>query len=496
MVGGLLVTVVLVTLIVPEGGAALAVAPLLATAFALGYVGRRALLGLMAVSALAVVVIAIVGEVERPALALPDWLLGSLRVSGLGAVTVLVLLLLWQFSGRLTAAMARTEAANAALRAAEEQVGAVNEELRHRIEQLEANARELGQLERMGDLLAASVTPEDAYQVIAKTAGSLFGGDSGALFVLADSRTLAEAVVTWGEAPPGRLTFAPTECWALRRGRAHAVEDPAQDLLCPHVAPDLQGSSLCVPLIAQSEALGVWHLESSGRGARTRRAAAFAHQQRLAQTATEHIALAVANLRLRSSLHEQSVRDPLTGLYNRRFLEQALDREVRRAGREAVSLGVIMADLDHLKRLNDEFGHAAGDAVLRAIGAFLAANVRTEDVVCRYGGEEFALLLPKASLADAGLRAEALRAGVAGLRPGIGTGAPLPVVTMSFGVAAMPDQGSTGDGLLGAADAALYRAKAEGRDRVVLSRGQPPTAVPIEIDSRRRARVGQSADDG
>ncbi len=167
-------------------------------------------------------------------------------------------------------------------------------------------------------------------------------------------------------------------------------------------------------------------------------------------------------------LRDQSVRDHLTGLFNRRYLEETLERELARSARERRPLGLIMLDIDHFKDFNDALGHAAGDALLEALGALLRAHVRGSDVVCRYGGEEFLLVLPDASGAIAAQRAEQLRDDVSRMRVAHGD-QDLGSVTVSLGVAVFPEHGPTGDAVLKAADAALYRAKDEGRDRVVVA---------------------------
>jgi diguanylate cyclase (GGDEF)-like protein len=189
---------------------------------------------------------------------------------------------------------------------------------------------------------------------------------------------------------------------------------------------------------------------------------------RLAVTVAEQFALALANLRLRETLRGQSIRDPLTGLFNRRYMEETLDRELRRAERERRALSLILLDIDRFKSFNDTFGHEAGDTVLASLGALLRSTLRAGDVACRYGGEEFVLILPAASLADAHRRAEEIRESIRGLRVSLG-GRPLEAVRCSMGVAAFPEHGEEGDALLRAADAALYRAKGEGRDQVVLA---------------------------
>ena len=167
-----------------------------------------------------------------------------------------------------------------------------------------------------------------------------------------------------------------------------------------------------------------------------------------------------------AKLREESVRDVLTGLFNRRYLEETLAREVKRAAREAYSLGVIMIDIDHFKKINDTHGHAAGDAFLKELGKFLKEQIRQYDIACRFGGEEFVLMLPEISLDLAKERAESMREKAKRLRVQYKDHT-LDPVTISLGVAVFPEHGSTGEAVLKAADEALYKAKREGRDRVV-----------------------------
>jgi diguanylate cyclase (GGDEF)-like protein len=166
-------------------------------------------------------------------------------------------------------------------------------------------------------------------------------------------------------------------------------------------------------------------------------------------------------------LHDKAVRDALTGLYNRRYLEESLDREMSRAMRSGQAMGVMMIDIDHFKQCNDTFGHVAGDRVLHAVAQRLLSLTRGEDILCRYGGEEFVLVMTNASARAVLERAEALRTGVQGLsveheNRQIGP------LTLSIGIALLPDQGDSWRAVLPAADAALYQAKQAGRNRVVL----------------------------
>lgn len=350
-----------------------------------------------------------------------------------------------------------------------------NEELRRHADELEQRGRELSLLARMGELLESCQSLDEAYAVVAGIAESLFSGDAGAVYALVSSGTAAEAVALWGSPPPSRSVFSPTECWGLRRSRLHVVHDGDPELKCPHVEEPILNGLLCEPLVAQTETLGLLHVQIRRRATGKARAALLADRERLVQTLGKQMALALANIRLRATLREQSSRDSLTGLFNRRYMEESLDREIRRAAREGYGLGVLMADLDSFKQLNDAFGHAAGDEVLRRIGRYLAAAVRGEDVACRFGGEEFVVILPKASLDDTHRRAEALREGIKAHQVDDPTGL-FPDATMSVGVAGYPEHGTSAAELILAADSAMYLAKAKGRDCVVVagrSVGQP-----------------------
>jgi diguanylate cyclase (GGDEF)-like protein len=185
-------------------------------------------------------------------------------------------------------------------------------------------------------------------------------------------------------------------------------------------------------------------------------------------------------------LQEQAISDPLTGLYNRRYLSEFLSRELVRAKRSATPVAVILIDLDRFKRVNDTFGHEAGDVVLTAVGALLKSKVRGSDIACRYGGEEFALIMPQADVDAAGRRAEEVRAGVAALAP-THHGKSLGKLTASFGIALFPDHARDIDSLLRAADVALYAAKGAGRNRIMISSaGDAGPDIPEKAPQRER----------
>jgi diguanylate cyclase len=331
--------------------------------------------------------------------------------------------------------------------------------------------REAAVLGDLSDLLQLCRSEDEAYRLLADRAEMLFPGSSGAVCTIANSRDVVDVAMSWGHpALTGRF-FEPADCWALRRGQPNVLGYEQAGVRCGHIGPDTPGRAICMPMMAQGESLGVLYLDT-GRpdtGAAPAALAAWsAAELRLAKTLSEHAALALANLALRETLRRQSVRDPLTGLYNRRFLEESLERELGRATRSGLPFGLMMIDIDHFKRLNDTYGHDAGDAVLRALGNLLRAQLRSEDVVCRYGGEEFTMILPEASHDATQARAESLREAAAQLIVNL-RGQTLERVTISVGVSSFPEHGVTADALLRAADAALYRAKESGRNRVIVA---------------------------
>ncbi len=329
---------------------------------------------------------------------------------------------------------------------------------------------EIARLAELSQLLQTCQLPEEAYRVIERAAPPLVR-KSGGLFLVNGAGVL-ENQATWGDVAHLDPMFGPVDCWALRRNRVHEAGLDPTSPRCGHLLGMQDMHTTCVPLTAQGESIGVLVLVeplAAAEGAIREQSGDEQSDRRRTLTATaEQIALALANLRLRDTLKSQSIRDPLTGLFNRRFLEESLERECRRSIRSNRPLSVMMLDIDHFKRFNDTFGHDAGDAVLREVGAVLRSFFRGEDVACRYGGEEFALVLTDTTAEGSLGRAMQLREQVHQLslsfrRQSLGP------VTISVGVAMLPHHATTAEALLRVADKALYRAKHEGRDRVVLA---------------------------
>ncbi|MCT7951514.1 PAS domain S-box protein [Ancylothrix sp. C2] len=336
----------------------------------------------------------------------------------------------------------------------------LNHQLTNWVNELEDRNEEITLLSHTSDLLQACLTLEEAFAVITQMMPVLFPNSSGGIFKISESRNLVEAKTLWGNAETTHKIFAPHDCMALRRGQPHLVEDPQKNFVCKHLVQPAPQASFCIPMMAAGEATGVFYFSYQDKGQLTKA------KQQLAVTVARQVSMALANLQLHETLQNQSIRDPLTGLFNRRYLEESLDREIHRAIRSGQPLSVIMLDVDHFKQFNDSFGHDAGDAVLRELGIFLQSSIRSTDIACRYGGEEFTLIFPESCLESTRERAEDLRIGVKNLQVQHRRQF-LERISLSLGVACFPTHGTHGELLIRSADAALYRAKKQGRDCTV-----------------------------
>lgn len=336
-------------------------------------------------------------------------------------------------------------------------------ELARSLEESKRLAETLRQLSNLGEMLQSCRSVDEAAMGLQRSLESLFPGTAGAINLINSSQNLLSPVGTWGRAIGGEALFAPDDCWAVRRGHAYPEDRAVTPFVCRHLAvenDDQLHAHLCVPLLAQGALLGTLLLAAeTAIGSETRNVAVAAGEQ---------ISLALANLKLQETLRTQSLKDGLTGLFNRRYLEVSLARELARAIRRSHPLAVLMIDVDHFKQFNDTHGHDAGDALLARFGECLLSLARSEDVACRYGGEEFTIVLQEADAAIALERAEEIHRAVATLdvhhrRQQLGP------VSVSIGIASYPQHGDSPEHLLHRADRALYAAKEQGRNRTCVA---------------------------
>lgn len=343
-------------------------------------------------------------------------------------------------------------------------------EQRQAEESLRVQNRELGLLNDMNTLLQACRKEGETYRVVHSVCKQFFPEDAGFLFMMDDSRTMLQEVTYWGTPPPEPRIFDVDDCWALRLGKVHFIENAESGLLCPHLNSLPEHGYLCAPINASGGVLGTLHLcfgDYISYLSQKQRAHITEHKQIMVERLAEQYSLSLVNLRLRETLRLESIRDPLTGLYNRRHMEASLAREVFRAKRRGTPVSIIMLDIDHFKPLNDAYGHEAGDVILRELAAMVQQYIRAEDIACRYGGEEFLLILPEAPLDIAAKRAEDIRK--RGEKLHLVYQRIVVNITISLGVAIFPEHGADMKAVVKAADAALYQAKERGRNQVVVA---------------------------
>ena len=329
----------------------------------------------------------------------------------------------------------------------------------------QAEARTLSELD---EWLQSCKSLGELFKIAAKFMGYLIPDSSGELYLYSNSRDVLDGACEWGQTDQINDHITPDSCWSLRRGRAYHHSPEALCFTCDHLDPDMAesaGDYICIPVIAHGDTVGLLHINFKSSGDRSTVKALG----RFASRCAEHISMAIANVKLRDELHDQSVRDPLTGLYNRRYFKDALRREQAIADRGGQGFGLISIDADKFKMFNDNHGHEAGDMVLRMLSERMIAVSPDAAVCARVGGEEFAVLIPQSDEDGCVTHAEALRKDVASMEVMTSTG-PLPRVTISSGVAHYTGGSTPPSVLMKRADEALYVAKGAGRNRVELAK--------------------------
>jgi diguanylate cyclase (GGDEF)-like protein len=335
----------------------------------------------------------------------------------------------------------------------------VEQGLRESEAQSEVAVHNLSLMHEMTSLLQSCADISESLEVIHQFASRLFPTGGGVLYLFRESRNQLISAVNWGVPADSKEIFQPEDCWALRRGEPHKLDHAHHSLACSHMEHPDDIFSLCMPVMAKGTVLGILYLQ------RQQDDPVSEVEYQLAATMASQVALALSNIKLRETLRDLSVRDPLTGLFNRRYMEESLQREIATAKRKERQLGLAMLDVDHFKKFNDTFGHDAGDLLLREVGVLLMQRSRAGDIACRFGGEEFVMIYPEASPEIVIKLAEELRQAIHDMQVQH-FGRSLGQVTASLGLAFFPEHGQTTAALLRAADKALYEAKGAGRNCV------------------------------
>ncbi len=351
-----------------------------------------------------------------------------------------------------------------------------NLELKQKTEDLEFRIRQSQKLSRLANFLQVCKSKDEMFQFISQSAAKLFNGTSGALYITKDSRNQLFKATAWGEKKLKADVFAPDDCWGLRIGNRYTSGPDLDRPLCGHLAGQGSTDPICIPLTAYGEIIGLLHIDFDHEKSKRNGTAASQFIESESVLFAKQTSLAISNLTLQEKLRYMAINDPLTGLYNRQYLKETFERELHRVQRSQGQLAVVMIDLDYFKKFNDAFGHAAGDLLLVEMGRLLKSFFRMEDFCCRFGGEEFLVLLSGISKDDLKARCDLFRRRLSELKL-FYQDRPLGKVTCSMGVAIFPWNGENYSLLLKAADKALYRAKNDGRDRVCFA--------PLSADKNR-----------
>ena len=322
-------------------------------------------------------------------------------------------------------------------------------------ERVEERTAEIDMLQRLASMLAACNSIDEVQKIVADIVPKIIGEVPCAISLSNEKGGLIEQKIEWGGKWPGLTVFSANECWALRKGRYHISKDEHSSLSCQHMGK-VDDKTLCVPLLAHGHAIGLLHVLLGDDNEQLHFNIVF--------TIAEHLGLALANLNMQAKLREQAIKDPLTRMYNRRFMDETLEKELNRSERHDKPFTMLLLDIDHFKPFNDNFGHDAGDFVLRRLGELLTDCVRKEDVACRVGGEEFAILLPETNVEDSKFCANKINQAVR-QEELFFNGQSLGKLTVSIGIASFKIHGKDPISLYKAADVALYDAKRSGRDQ-------------------------------
>jgi diguanylate cyclase (GGDEF)-like protein/PAS domain S-box-containing protein len=338
----------------------------------------------------------------------------------------------------------------------------VNKELSDLVIELQNRDREMKMINQMNDLLQSCKTLEEAYQVIGISGKDLFKGQNGGLAILHDSGQFLETTSFWGNQQLLESVFTLEDCWAMRRGQIHEVSDVHTNMICQHFTNPPTVGYLCYPMVVQGETMGLFYQDTPA-GLPADQAQNWKQKT---MAVAEGIKISLSNLRLRELMRQQANHDTLTGLFNRRYLDDTLPRELNHARRKNSPISIAMLDIDHFKKFNDTFGHEAGDVILREIGHLFRENLRSSDIACRYGGEEFVLVLLDSTQEESYSRFEKIREQVKDLQIRYQEKL-LGKISVSIGIVEANGNLLSAEELVAAADKALYAAKHAGRDCMI-----------------------------
>lgn len=336
--------------------------------------------------------------------------------------------------------------------------------------ELKQYTEEITLINEMSAYLQTSACLEESLMMIKAYCERMLPTVRGSLYILNASRNYLEQAITWNLKSNTKEIVGPEDCWGLRQGKIYLHYNDSKQFPCKHVKEqDLIYPYICVPLLAQNRTIGLIYLQfeqmagcSDNEQFRT-----IDSSLKFIENITAHISLAINNIQLRDALRTSSLRDHLTGLYNRLYLDESLPRDIDRADREGVQLALVMIDFDHFKEINDIYSHEAGDMALKQVAEQLQANTRKSDIACRFGGDEFLIMFYGTDANAAFKKCQILLDTVSNLKLYF-RNSQLPSLSLSIGIAMFPEDGDQESVLLSAADKALYSSKKTGRHKITL----------------------------
>jgi diguanylate cyclase (GGDEF)-like protein/PAS domain S-box-containing protein len=353
---------------------------------------------------------------------------------------------------------------------AQEAIKQARDNLEEALNQLERRNQQNKIIIEMRDMIEVTEAMHELPPVIISNMKRLFPGSAGALFYRDLGKQEMEKIATWNEFPDDvdKGTIACKDCPAYTKGHPYIVDDTSTNDICPSMKNTTARLYACIPIMERGEVIGLLHIRDSESLSAEARKRLLIELKETSAPIYAYLSLSISNLRLTESLKNQAIKDPLTGLFNRRFLMESFNKEIARASRKKTNISIVMIDIDHFKKFNDEWGHAAGDELLTRLGKFFMENIRESDIACRYGGEEFVILMPEINASTAFNRIDKMREEVKKLKVHYDNQL-LPHIALSMGISEYPANGNGVDELLRLADEALYKAKQEGRDRVIIA---------------------------
>ena len=349
----------------------------------------------------------------------------------------------------------------------------INDEIVKGLSVLEQCYSEIALTSKMGSFLESCINLAEANRVITQFLPLMFPSFDGALYLLNDSNNMYETTSSWGKTVESDETFDADSCWAVRRRKAHFFNCGENEDFCSHCGKGMKHGYMDVPMIAQGKILGLLHLEKKDEAEKNANDNMLTDLgKNLAAIVASQLAFALSNIRLQEAAREQAIRDTVTGLYNRRYMEQALDKEIRQAARNNASVGVITLYIDNFRKFNDRHGYKSGDLIIRNLGDFLKNNSHPGDIVCKCSGDKFAMICPRISPDEVKQRAKGILEGLGYFNKRHQDLYQEPL-TLSLGIAIFPENGNTSEQIIKLADMALNQAAQEGGNKIVLADNKP-----------------------